>query len=79
MKILGWIALILVIVGALNWGLVGIFEYNIVDEIFGAGSTAARTVYGLVGLSGLFMIGYAIYAAAPTPTFRGGRPHIEQH
>lgn len=77
MRVLGWIALLLVIVGALNWGLVGIFEYNLVDEIFGAGSTAARTVYGLVGFGGLFMIGYAIYAASPAPTFRG--KHIEQH
>lgn len=48
-----WIAIILVIVGSLNWGLVGLFNYNLVDAIFGVGSTIARVVYVLVGLSAL--------------------------
>ena len=46
-----WIALILVIVGALNWGLVGAFKFNLVDTLFGEMSTMSRIVYVLVGLS----------------------------
>jgi uncharacterized membrane protein YuzA (DUF378 family) len=49
------LTLILVIIGAINWGLVGLFNYNVVDAIFGAGSTAARVVYTLVGLSGIYL------------------------
>lgn len=49
------IAYVLVIVGALNWGLTA-FNYNVVDMIFGAGSTVAMIVYLLVGLSGLVLI-----------------------
>ena len=52
-------ALILVIVGALNWGLVAIAEFDLVAKIFGMdfGETnaASRVVYGLVGLSGLWI------------------------
>lgn len=49
----GWV---LVIIGALNWGLVGAFQYNLVDSIFGMGSTVARIVYVLVGLAGLMLL-----------------------
>lgn len=45
------------IIGALNWGLVGAFQFNLVDYIFGAGSIAARAIYSLVGLSGLALLG----------------------
>ena len=54
------IALILIIVGALNWGLVGAFKFDLVATIFGAMSLLARIVYILVGLSaiyGIFMLG----------------------
>lgn len=52
----GWIAFILVIIGGLNWGLVGFFDYNLVGAIFGDPSTAARVVYALVGLGALWML-----------------------
>lgn len=52
---LDWITLILVIIGALNWGLVGLFKFNLVRAILGRGSPA-RIVYVLVGLSGLYVI-----------------------
>jgi len=59
MKGLNVLALILVIVGALNWGLVALFEWDLVAEIFGEtfGTTniATRIVYGLVGLAGLYL------------------------
>ncbi|MEK7212619.1 MAG: DUF378 domain-containing protein [Patescibacteria group bacterium] len=49
-----WIALVLVIIGGLNWGLVA-FNYNVVDAIFGMGSPVATIVYILVGLSALYL------------------------
>lgn len=52
---LDWIALILLIVGGLNWGLVA-FNWNLVDSIFGMGSTLSMIIYGLVGLSALWVI-----------------------
>jgi uncharacterized membrane protein YuzA (DUF378 family) len=64
------LALILAIVGALNWGLVAIGEFDLVAEIFGLdfGETSAvtRVVYGLVGLSGLWL-------AARATTLLGAR------
>jgi len=55
-KALSTTALVLVIIGGLNWGLVGLFDYNLVDSLFGAGSALARTVYVLVGLAALYSI-----------------------
>lgn len=52
---LDWITLILVIIGALNWGLVGLFKFNLVEAIFGEGGLA-RAIYTIVGLSGLYVI-----------------------
>lgn len=51
-----WIALVLTIIGGLNWGLVGAFQFNLVDALFGTGSALARIVYILVGLSALYLI-----------------------
>ncbi len=56
MKIIDKIALVLVIIGAINWGLVGIFQFNLVDAIFGAASVISRIIYTLVGISGLWAI-----------------------
>lgn len=50
------LAYVLVVVGGLNWGLVGAFDYNLVDSLFGAGSTLSRVVYVLVGLAALEML-----------------------
>lgn len=55
MKALEIIAAIILIIGGLNWGLVGLFDFNLVDFIFGAGGFA-RLIYILVGLSALFQI-----------------------
>lgn len=54
-----WLALTLTIVGGINWGLVGAFDFNLVDTLFGEGSALSRIVYVLVGLSAL----YLVYAA----------------
>jgi uncharacterized protein len=51
-----WAALVLTIVGGLNWGLVGAFDFNLVDSIFGEGSALSRIVYVLVGLSAVYLV-----------------------
>lgn len=56
--VLDWIALILVIVGAINWGLVGLLNVDFVTYLLGAG-TLTQIVYVLVGLAGLYMIYFA--------------------
>ena len=55
LNVLDWIALILVIVGGLNWGLVGVFKFDLVATIFGAMSVISRIVYILVGLAAIYM------------------------
>lgn len=51
------LALVLVIIGALNWGLIGLFEFDLVASIFGGQSSAlSRLIYGLVGLAGLYSL-----------------------
>ena len=56
MNALGWISFILVVIGGLNWGLVGALNFNLVDSLFGVGSLIAQIVYILVGLGALGMI-----------------------
>ncbi|HHX71990.1 MAG TPA: DUF378 domain-containing protein [Clostridiales bacterium] len=56
MRVIDRIALILVIIGALNWGSIGIFDYDFVQAIFGDGSALSRVIFTLVGLAGLWCI-----------------------
>ena len=56
MKIIDKIALILIIIGAINWGLIALFNFDLVAAIFGDMTMLSRIVYGLVGLSGLWGI-----------------------
>lgn len=56
MKVVDKIALVLIIIGAINWGLVGFFNFNLVDSIFGTMSVVSRIIYALVGISGLWGI-----------------------
>jgi len=56
MKALNLVSLVLVIVGGLNWGLVGLFGFDLVATIFGGSSLLARIVYILVGLSAVWQI-----------------------
>jgi len=56
MGAVGWVAFILVVIGGLNWGLVGAFDWNLVDKIFTEDSVPARVIYVLVGLSALYML-----------------------
>jgi uncharacterized membrane protein YuzA (DUF378 family) len=56
MKTINIVTLLLVIVGGLNWGLVGLFNFDLVATIFGAGSMLSRIVYILVGVSALWQL-----------------------
>lgn len=68
MKPLHWIALVLVIVGAVNWGLVGLFQFDLVAALFGGPSAAlSRVVYSLVGVSGVVV---ALTSLAMRPSTR---------
>jgi uncharacterized membrane protein YuzA (DUF378 family) len=62
MKPLNLITLVLLIVGGLNWGLVGMFDFDLVAALFGAGSILSRIVYVLVGLSALWQL-FPLFAA----------------
>ena len=56
MKVIDKIALVLIILGAINWGLIGFFGFDLVATIFGEMSVISRIVYVLVGISGLWGI-----------------------
>lgn len=56
MNTLDYVAWVLIVVGGLNWGLVGAFDYNLVDSLFGVDSTLATVVYVLVGLAAVYSL-----------------------
>ncbi len=56
MRALNTTKLVLLIIGGLNWGLVGFFNYNLVDGLFGTDSVLARVVYAIVGLVAVWML-----------------------
>ncbi|MBE5805871.1 MAG: DUF378 domain-containing protein [Clostridiales bacterium] len=58
MKALNFITLLLLIIGGINWGLIGLFEFNLVDFLFGAGTILSRIIYILVGISALWNISF---------------------
>lgn len=55
-KCLDYIALVLVIIGGINWGLIGFFKFDLVAFLFGQMTWISRIVYALVGLSALYTI-----------------------
>ena len=58
MKTLDYIVLILIIIGTLNWGLVGLLNFDLVRVLFGNMSLLSRIVYILVGISGLYALSF---------------------
>ena len=80
MRLLNPIALILVIVGALNWSLVGLFEFDLVAEItgdtFGVTNAMSRIVYVLVGAAGVYLAFTVLPGMFRQSTHRSGREHI---
>ena len=58
-RFLNWFCLTLVIIGAINWGLVGFFQFDLIAAIFGGMSTwVSRIIYALIGLSGLYALSF---------------------
>lgn len=53
---LDWTAIVLTVIGALNWGLIGLFNFDLVAFLFGDMSMISRIVYTLVGIAGLYLI-----------------------
>lgn len=51
-----WVSLVLVVVGGLNWGIYGAFNYNVVEKLLGAWPMAVKVVYVLVGLAAIMMV-----------------------
>ncbi|CDA30642.1 uncharacterized protein BN681_00918 [Clostridium sp. CAG:492] len=58
MKFLNYLVLTLVVIGALNWLLVGAFEFNLVETLFNGFSIVSRIVYILVGIAGIWAISF---------------------
>lgn len=56
MNAIDYVAWVLIVIGGLNWGLVGAFKYNLVDKLFGVNSTLSRVIYVLVGLAAVYSI-----------------------
>jgi len=56
MKVLNTIVLVLVIIGAINWGLIALFSFDLVAWAFGSMTAMSRIIYGLVGIAGLWAI-----------------------
>ena len=57
-KALDYTALVIAIIGAVNWGLIGFFGFDLVAWLFGSMSWISRIVYGLVGLCGLYLLSF---------------------
>lgn len=57
---LDWVTLALLIIGGLNWGLVGVFDFNLISYLFGEMSVVSRAIYDIVGLSALYMLVVAL-------------------
>lgn len=58
MKVIDYVLLTLVIIGAINWGLIGFLQFDLVSVLFGNMSILSRLIYGLVGIGGLYAISY---------------------
>ncbi len=55
-RILDYTALILTVIGAINWGLIGFFEFDLVEFLFGTMTTFSRIIYGIIGICGIYML-----------------------
>ena len=73
MRIINLLASVLVVVGALNWGLWGIFQFDLVAFLSGGPSTAiSRIIYGLVGLGGIWKLKCMVSKASSCSTGKKG-------
>ena len=58
MRILDSIALVFVVIGAINWGLIGFFQYDLVSNLFGFSTMFTRIIFAIVGICGLYAISF---------------------
>ena len=58
LKALDITALVLVIIGAVNWGLIGFFRFDLVSSLFGTGTAFTRIIFALVGIAGLYSLSF---------------------
>lgn len=58
MKVLRFIVMLLMVIGSLNWGLIGFFHYDLISDVFGAMSGLTRFIFAIVGLAGLYGISF---------------------
>ena len=58
LKALDITALVLVIIGAVNWGLIGFFQFDLVSSLFGTGTAFTRIIFALVGICGLYSLSF---------------------
>jgi len=58
MKALDTTALVLIIIGAINWGLIGFFRFDLVSSLFGTNTAFTRIIFALVGLCGLYALSF---------------------
>jgi uncharacterized protein len=56
LNVVDWLAMVLVIIGGLNWGLIGFFKFDLVAQLFGDMSGLSRVIYALVGLSAVYLV-----------------------
>ena len=70
-RVLDCIALTIAIIGCLSWGLIGIFGFDLVSFVFGNMSWVTRIIYALVGISGIYLFTFYMYA--------GGHDRIDHH
>ena len=55
-RVLDYTALFLTVIGAINWGLIGFFEFDLVEFLFGTMTTFSRIIYGIIGICGIYML-----------------------
>jgi uncharacterized membrane protein YuzA (DUF378 family) len=67
MRAVNVVALVLVLIGGLNWGLVGFFDFDLVAAVLGEDSVASRVVYALVGVAALYKVIVAVSVRAMKP------------
>ena len=72
MRILNIVCLALVIIGGLNWGLIGLFNFNLVAAIFGVGTIMTNIIYLLVGLAAIYCL-YFFKLVSEHPRYEGTR------
>lgn len=58
MRTLDSIALVFVVIGAVNWGLIGFFQYDLVSNLFGLNTMLTRIIFAIVGICGLYAISF---------------------